>query len=73
MARIAVATLQTIGDCRWSRPGFRLSNVSEALQPEPLWVCVRTGRRRGVTEDECEKCPDWEADEGTTPTVRSNR
>ena len=29
--------------------------------PEKLWVCIRLGERRGVTEEECERCPFWEA------------
>ena len=65
MARTAVATFQTIWDCRWSRPGHRLFAVAEQLQPEPIWVCVRTGERRGVTEDDCENCVHWEADAGS--------
>ena len=60
MAKTAVATLQTIWDCRWSRPGFRLSGVKESLQPESLWVCVRTTPRRCVSEAECKECPFWE-------------
>ena len=64
MARTAVATLQTAWDCRWSRPGSRLFNVSEPLQPENLWVCTRNGQRQGVTDEECEKCPHWEMDQG---------
>ena len=55
MATIAVATLQTVWDCKWSRPGFRLSGVKEALQPESQWVCVRTAQRRSVTDAECLK------------------
>jgi hypothetical protein len=60
MCTTAVATLQTVWDCRWSRPGFRLSGVSERLQPEPLWVCIRTGGRLPVTSERCENCPHWE-------------
>jgi hypothetical protein len=58
--RVATATLQTIWDCRWSRPGYRVAGVPDHLQPEPLWVCVRD-ERRGVTEEECEHCLYWEA------------
>jgi len=60
MSATSVATLQTIWDCRWSRPGYRLIGVQDQLQPEKLWVCVR-GDRHGVTEEECENCPHWEA------------
>jgi len=61
MPGTAVATLQTIWDCRWSRPGFRLFGASEQDQPETPWVCVRTGQRRAISEEECERCPYWEA------------
>lgn len=54
------AKLQTIWDCRFSRPGYRVIGVADHLQPEKLWVCVRSGERRGVTEEECEECPYWE-------------
>ena len=43
MAVTAVATLQAVWDCKWSRPGYRLSRVAEREQPETAWVCVRTG------------------------------
>lgn len=61
MAITAAASLQTIWDCRWSRPGYRLFGVEDHLQPEKLWVCIRDGERRGVTADECEHCPQWQA------------
>jgi hypothetical protein len=38
MARTAIAVQQTVWDCRFSRHGFRLFNISEPLQPEALWV-----------------------------------
>ena len=62
MAKTAIATLQTICDCRWSRPGFRLSGVKEELQPENVWVCVRTAQRHSVTDADCASCPHWECD-----------
>ena len=61
MSRTATATLQTIWDCRWSRPGYRLIGVEDYQQPEKLWVCVRGAERRSVTEEECEHCPHWES------------
>jgi hypothetical protein len=61
--RTSVATYQTIWDCKWSRPGHLLHGVPDRLQPESRWVCVRSGPRRPVTEEECERCPHWEADE----------
>jgi hypothetical protein len=62
MAHVAVASLQTIVNCRWSRPGYRLSRVLERDQPEPPFVCVRTGVRTEVAEMGCERCPFWEPD-----------
>ena len=71
MSDIAVATLQTIWDCRWSRPGYRIHGVEDHLQPESLWVCVRTGDRRGVTETECADCPYWQDVPGTGSSLPS--
>ena len=56
MSRTAVATMQTTWDCRWSRPGYRVTGVAAHLQPETLFVCVRTGDRRCVSTAECEDC-----------------
>ena len=56
--------MQTIWDCRWSRPGYLPNGVETADYPAALWVCVRptaTTVRRPVTEKECETCPHWEA------------
>jgi hypothetical protein len=63
------ATLQTIWDCRWSRPGYRLFGVEDHLQPEKLWVCVRTAERRGVTDADCEHCPFWETVPAGSPAT----
>ena len=60
MAHTAVATMQTVWDCRWSRPGHHLTGIAEHHQPETRWVCVREGRRRSLAIDECESCPHWE-------------
>lgn len=61
MSHTATATLQTIWDCRWSRPGSREADgQQQPLQPETRWVCVREGKRRCITEEECENCPYWE-------------
>jgi hypothetical protein len=61
MAKISVAVAQTVWDCRWSRPGCRIPGVDESKQPESVWVCIRTGARRAVINEECEQCPHWEA------------
>lgn len=66
MATTTVATLQTAWDCRWSRPGYRVSGVPDQLQPETFWVCLRRGDRRCINYEECETCPHWEADPGRT-------
>lgn len=56
----AIATLQPVWDCRWSRPGHRLTGIADALQPESTWVCVYEGARRNVSENECQTCPRFE-------------
>jgi hypothetical protein len=63
MSKAAVATLQTAWDCKWSRPGYRLTGVTDRLQPESLWVCVRTEERVPIRESDCETCPFWEHQE----------
>lgn len=57
---MATATVQTVWDCRWSRPGHQITGLSDALQPEPTWVCVRDGDRRAVCNAECACCARWE-------------
>jgi hypothetical protein len=68
MTRTSTATLQTIWDCQFSRPGHRLTNVVEELQPEPLWICIREGDRHPVSEDICQRCPHWELE--SSPSCR---
>jgi hypothetical protein len=63
MAKIATATVQSQWECKWSRPGFRLDGIDEAQQPESVWVCVRTGERRKLSEHTCDNCPYWQQDE----------
>ena len=60
MSHTAIATLQAIWDCRWSRPGYRIAGVEDHLQPETRWICVRGSERRCINEEECENCPNWE-------------
>jgi hypothetical protein len=64
MNRAPVATLQTIWDCRWSRPGHRFTGLAGDEQPEAIWVCVRKpGERRAVTDEECASCEFWEGED----------
>jgi len=63
MANTAIATKQSAWECKWSRPGFRLAGIEETQQPESMWVCVRTGVRRPVSDESCENCPYWQADD----------
>lgn len=53
---------QTAQDCYWSRPGHRLSGVSDSEQPESVWVCVREGHRQNVAEEDCATCAYWQRD-----------
>jgi hypothetical protein len=70
MASTALVVLQPVWDCRWSRNGYHLTGVSDALQPEGEWVCVREGTRRPVTDAECRTCPHWELSPGTWTHAR---
>jgi hypothetical protein len=62
MAATATATLNTAWDCKWSRPGYRLTGVPDQFQPETVWICLRTGERDPVVESKCETCAFWEHD-----------
>jgi hypothetical protein len=68
MASVALVRLQPVCDCRWSRPGRRLTGVADALQPESAWVCVREGGRRNISETECLTCPHSELDAAVSGT-----
>ena len=63
MVTTRIATRQSAWQCKWSRPGFQLAGLEESVQPETLWVCVRTGERRRLSESACDQCPYWQADE----------
>jgi hypothetical protein len=63
MVTTVVATRQSAWECKWSRPGFRLAGLEEPMQPETVWICVRTGERRRLSETTCDQCPFWRADE----------
>ena len=65
MARTAIATLQPVWDCRWSQPGHRLADVSDAVRRETLWVCTREGHRRNIDEHECATCAHWQREDAT--------
>jgi hypothetical protein len=65
MSATRIAVVQTPWDCKFTRYGYRLSGVRETDQPESIWMCVRDGERRPVTEDDCEDCPHWEMDDFT--------
>jgi hypothetical protein len=57
---MATATVHTVWDCRWSRPGHHITGIADALQPETTWVCVREGGRAAICEDDCARCSRWE-------------
>ena len=58
-------TTHAAANCQSTRLGYRLSSVGESQQPENLWVCVRDGGRRAVSDDECAHCARWEASDDT--------
>ena len=67
MSTIAIATLQTPWDCKWSR--FGRMHASPNGVAEGLWVCVYSnGARRPIQEWDCETCPHWD-DEAPQPRV----
>ena len=60
MSKIAIATLQTPWDCKWSRFG-RMRSTGPNTVAEGLWVCVYgNAARRPIHASECETCPYWE-------------
>jgi hypothetical protein len=65
---MATATLHTVWDCRWSRPGHRITALPDTLQPETTWVCVRDGDRRALCDTECARCSQWAATAAATAT-----
>jgi hypothetical protein len=70
MATTAIAVLQEVWNCRWSRPGYHLASLSDAQQPESTWVCVRDGHDRDVGEAECRTCAQWAPVPGTSADAR---
>jgi hypothetical protein len=55
--------VQTPWDCRWTRLAT-VSGRTGRWQDKPgdaVWVCVRQGGRRYVSDEECESCEAWEA------------
>jgi len=54
------APVPKVWECRWSRPSYR-PGIPDELQPATPWVCVRSGERRLVFDEECERCPEWQA------------
>lgn len=64
MARTATVTLQTIWDCRWSRPACPPGGLTLEAH-DGLWVCVLPQGnivRRPVAAEECSACPYWQAE-----------
>jgi len=73
MSSIAIATLQTPWDCKWSRFG-RMRSTGPNTVAEGLWVCVYDSAvRRPIHESDCQTCPHWEYEPPTagTATVQS--
>jgi hypothetical protein len=53
--RALETSLQTVWNCRWSAP----PKQAVAGRERRVFVCVRTGHERGVSQCECETCPEW--------------
>ena len=62
--RNSIGTLQPIWDCRWSQVIPPASGVGGPTLPEAFWVCERPPEpRRPVTEQHCQQCEFWEAED----------
>ena len=60
MSKIAIATLQTPWDCKFSRFG-RMRTARPDARVEGFWVCVYPdGVRRPIDPSTCETCSHWE-------------
>jgi len=59
MTRVTNAALQTIAGCRWSRPGYRITNRADQYQPERAWICVRDEQPKAISEAQCKDCEHW--------------
>jgi hypothetical protein len=53
---------QTPWECRWTRLGnpFGRNARWQTATKDAIWVCVRSGGRRYVGDEECETCELWE-------------
>jgi hypothetical protein len=60
MDRVPVVDLQTPWDCRWTRLAQPLAGRHARAAQDVLWVCVRGGGRRYVSDEECETCEFWQ-------------
>jgi len=66
MSRIAIATLQTPWDCKWSR--FGRIHASRRGPAEGLWLCVHPdATRRCIEPSECETCSRFEYESPVLP------
>jgi len=61
MNRVASCELQSPWDCRWTRlaPGV-VRNTTRRERQDIIWICVRDGGRRYVSDQECETCEHWQ-------------
>lgn len=57
MNAIAVTTLQTPWDCRWSRFASRRRTAG---QPKTLWVCTYRNSKIPILASDCDNCSCFE-------------
>lgn len=60
MDRVLTFDLQTPWDCRWTRLARPVAGHNWRGQQDVIWVCVRAGSRRYVSDEECETCEYWQ-------------
>ena len=60
MNRVLDFDEQTPWGCRWTRMARPVAGASGRRPQEVIWICVRAGNRRYVSDEECETCDDWQ-------------
>ena len=58
MNAIAVVTLQTPWDCRWSR--FASRRAAQGHRPKTLWMCTYRKSQVPIVASDCDDCPCFE-------------
>ena len=64
MYRNPVVDVQTPWECRWTCMANRVPRGTRRQQAQTvIWLCLRDGTRRHVTDEDCESCECWEPED----------